>query len=88
MRQENLQTEYSFNGARLSSLRDGRTKTYMARQLGVSVQVWHYYETGGWPSVKVLARIMDRFGLSFSDLVEPVNSNPCAGEQCASPAAQ
>lgn len=64
--------DYEFNPAPLIRARDGRPKTLMADRLGVSRQLYSFYEAGGFPSVKVLARIMKEFRLSFSDLVRPV----------------
>lgn len=63
---------YQFNPAPLIRARDGRPKTLMAERLGVSRQLYSFYEAGGFPSVKVLARMIDEFRLTFSDLVRPV----------------
>lgn len=72
MEQTNNNTEYSFNPAPLVELRGANSKTAMARRIGVSRQLYDFYESGGFPSVRVLARMIDEFRLNFSDLVQPV----------------
>lgn len=62
--------EYSFNAATLKKLRGQRAKTEMAKDLGISRQLWDYYESGGFPSVPMLARMMDHFKVRFEDLIK------------------
>lgn len=72
MDQVNQKTsEYQFNGAALTQMRAGRSKAMIAKEIEVSRQLWDHYEKGGWPSVPILAKIMDRFNLTFDELVKP-----------------
>lgn len=76
MDQFNPISEYEFSSERLTEIRGARSKAMIAREIGVSRQLWDYYESGGCPSVPVLAKMMVRFNLAFQDLVKPVRSKP------------
>lgn len=68
-RMTHMNREYSFNAATLKKLRGQRAKAEVAKDLGISRQLWDYYESGGFPSVPMLARMMDYFKVRFEDLV-------------------
>jgi transcriptional regulator with XRE-family HTH domain len=66
--------EYTFNSEKLTQLRGQTSKAQMARNIGISPQLWDYYESGGCPSIPILARMLFYFrstkvDISFEDLV-------------------
>lgn len=72
MEQTSRIIEYGFNSELLAQIRGEQSKAAIAREIGVSRQLWDYYESGGCPSVPVLAKMLTRFNLSFHDLVKPL----------------
>lgn len=67
--------DYDFDSQKLVTARGLMSQSEAAKRMGISRQLLDYYEKGGRPSIKVLARIIQVYGIRFDQLISPYTTS-------------